>query len=209
MQTFARIMPVSALCAAFLVLLFAGNPLANASENPGSLVLLLGSDSVRQELQVSTQQAAILDSLRQEYRQQAQSLVNKAPTNPEEAGNSVLALNALDDRFNRRALAVLNPSQQERLRAIEHTVAGGLMLRAPSVQESLNLTPSQIRKIDSLWQKLENTNRRLTQQAETGKITPARRLNMLRAERQKTAAGMEAVLNPQQLSAFVGMRKQN
>jgi len=180
---------------------------SGSSEHPGAVVLLLGSDNVRKELGLTSLQRAILDSLRQEYLEKVQNLTRPNPSTPQAAGNSIVALDAIEQTYNQRALSALNPRQRTQLRSIEHTVAGGMMLLVPSVQEQLGLSGSQAKKIDAYGRQLENTNQKLIRQVEGGQITPARRLNLLRAERLKTSSRMESVLTPAQLQQLVTLRK--
>lgn len=201
MRLLPVLLAVLALCAA---------PAAPAAspDAPGSLVLLLGSENVRQKLGLTSLQRAVLQSLREEYRIEAAAITaNHAPT-PEGRREAQRQLDELTRGFNNRALTVLNNRQRNLLGKIQHDVLGGLMLTQPSVQRQLDLSPQQIARINGIGDRLATASARLNRACAEGRITPGRRLAELRVLRLRQAAAMEAVLTPDQRQALFGMRGQ-
>ena len=96
------------------------------------------------------------------------------------AGTKLLGLN---ERFNQRALSVLNPSQRAKLTGIEARFLGATVLFSPSVQARLKLTDAQKREIEAIRQKGITYVGKVNRKFEEGKISQQERLQLLRSRR--------------------------
>jgi Spy/CpxP family protein refolding chaperone len=176
-----------------------------AVDHPGSLPILLGVEKVRAELRLDSLQRALLDSLRDEYKSAARGLTATMPKTPEERATAQARLLRLNERFNKRALSVLNPSQRAKLSAIEARFLGATVLYSPGVQAKLKLTKEQKRQIEAIRQKgiafVGKVNRRF----EEGKIGQQERLQLLRSRRMAQAAEMLRLLTPEQRGALLAL----
>jgi len=132
-------------------------PKAPAPDRPASVPILLGLDPVRAELKLSSLQCALLDSLRSEYKSRSRQITAIGMADQDAALRANWDLRTLRDTYNKRAVAVLSNSQQERLRQIERQMLGGSLLTSPSEQQLLGLGPQQQRKL-ALLEKQDQAN---------------------------------------------------
>ena len=119
----------------------------HAGDSPASVPVLLGLEPVRQDMKISSLQAAVLDSLRAEYKAKVGVIAAAGLADPKAVPHAEAVLLSLRMRYNQRAVNVLNPSQQQRLRQIERQMLRGGLLSAPSEQKLLGLSSDQCRKI--------------------------------------------------------------
>lgn len=173
-----------------------------ATDHPGSLAILLGVQSVRQELKLDSLQRAVLDSLRGEYKAAARALTTPMPTTPEARVAAEKKLVALNDTFNRRAVSALNRTQRTRLSEIEHQVTGATRLYSPKVQKSLALTGQQKSKIEGIRKSGLAYVAKINRQFEEGKIGFHDRLGLLRDRRLDQGEAMLKLLTPEQRQAY-------
>ena len=125
-------------------------PLASANnlpDSPASVPVLLGLEPVRQDLKLSSLQCALLDSLRAEYRAKVGVVAAVGLADAKAAPKAATDLDAYRASYNRRALNVLNPSQQDRLRQIERQMLGPVLLTSLSEQKLLGITTKQQQKL--------------------------------------------------------------
>lgn len=176
-----------------------------AVDNPGALPILLGLDPVRAELKLDSLQRAVLDSLRGEYKSAARKLTNPMPATPEARSAAEKEWVALTDRYNARALSVLNASQRKRLLEVEHRLLGATALYTPSVQKKVALTGVQKKQIESIRLKGIEYVGRVNRQFEEGKIGYHDRLDLLRSRRISQGAALMKILTPTQRDAFVAL----
>lgn len=176
-----------------------------AVDHPGSLVILLGVEKVRDELKLDSLQRALLDSLRGEYKAAAQKLTDPMPVTRSERAAAGTKLLALNERFNQRALSVLNPSQRAKLTGIEARFLGATVLFSPSVQTRLKLTDAQKRQIEGIRQKGITYVGKVNRKFEEGKISQQERLHLLRSRRTVQSAEMLRLLTPEQRSTVLAM----
>lgn len=176
-----------------------------AVEHPGSLVLLLGIERVQKELKVDSLQAAVLDSLRQEYKSAARSLTHPMPQTPEERSAAEKKLLALNERYNQRALSTLSDTQRVRLLEIEHQILGPTKLVSPQVQKKLGVNAQQAKSIEALRQKGIAYVGQVNRQFEEGKIGYFERIEMLRAKRISLGKSMLKVLTPEQQKSLLAL----
>jgi len=166
----------------------------------GSLAVLLGNESVRQELKLSKDQEARLDRERQSYRTSARQFVSKIQGQATEA--DARKLQRLTDKSNRKALATLNSSQKSRLIDIERNILGGRLLYSKSIQSKLGITPAQQKQVDEIeadgLQQIQDINREF----EEGEITHHQKLRQLREGRVKRSKQLLSLLTPEQKDAF-------
>lgn len=190
---------VLAAFAATSTFAFATTP---ARQYPGSVPLLLGIESVRGELKLTSLQRAVLDSLRSEYKDEARKLTASMPQTKDQRTAAELQLAKLDDRYNARALSSLSSSQRARLEQIQYHVLGGTMLVSTKVQKKLGLNATQVTSIEKLRMKGLLYVARVNHQFEDGKISHPERIKLLRERRKTMSAGMLKLLTPPQRDAF-------
>ncbi len=153
------------------------------TEKPGSQAVLLGVDSVRKELQLTSLQRAILRDLRAEYREEARAIVAK--TGPSLASKKAAQskLDALTASTNKRVLRALNDEQRARLGQIEYQILGAFLLLDGKVQRELALTPKQQKKLAYVWWRLQKSASEINKRFEQGKISYYERIIELRDNR--------------------------
>ncbi len=175
------------------VALAASAPLASATpkagpgplpvEPPGSQAILLGVDGVRKELHVTSLQRAVLDDIRDEYREEARAVVAGAGSSVESKKSAQSRLDALTAAYNRRALRVLNDEQLVRFHQVERQILGAYVLLSADVQRQLALTPKQRAKLAYVWWRLKKSESAINHDYESGKISSYRRIIKLRDNR--------------------------
>jgi len=165
---------------------------------PGSEAILLGTDSVRRELKVTSLQAAVLDSIRDEYREKARAIVAKVGDSVEAKKEATKKLDALQRSYDRRALQALNASQRARLAQIQHQLLGGYMLLEPAVRQQLGITKKQLEKIAKIWDKGQKYVSEVNGWYENGEISFNERLAYLREDRLDRSEDLLDVLTPEQ-----------
>ena len=173
------------------------------ADHLGSVPILLGLDSVRKELKITTSQADRLDIVRADFKSGARKLTAQAPMSPTARRSAAAALAKLKTKANADALAVLTPTQRCRLAQIEYQVLGGTMLLSHSVQKTLKLSVSQIAVIGKLENKGIAYAGSVNQRFEDGKISHHERLILLRTNRTKQAEAMIRLLSPAQRQALM------
>ncbi len=172
---------------------------AAQADLPGSETLLLGGVNVRTELALSPKQCKELDRLRSEYRLASQPLLAKVDA------ESAKALAKTTEKFDAKSLAVLTPSQRAALTKVQFKMLGPWVLHDPATQQKLGLTENQKQQIAVVAAKTEALNAKLSKKVLDGKITPATRMNELRAYRLKQSIKLEKSLTLEQKAAFQKM----
>ena len=136
-----------------LAALLAVAPLASANstpDSPASVPVLLGLEPVRHDLNLTSLQCVLLDSLRSEYKAKVGIVATAGLADAKAAPKAAADLEAYRSSYNRRALNVLNSSQQDRLRQIERQLLGATLLTSLSEQKLLGLNERQMRKIGEI-----------------------------------------------------------
>jgi len=189
----------SLLFAVILTSLFVMSASArNTSDSPASIPVLLGLDPVREDLHLSSLQCALLDSLRSEYKTQARQITAIGMADQDAALRANWDLKDLRNQFNARALDVLSPSQQDRLRQIERQMLGGRLLTSVSEQKLLGLTPSQQQSLSILDKGDQAKASVIMGQFSSGKISSFRKDIELHQLQQNTSKKMLSLLTPEQ-----------
>jgi hypothetical protein len=174
-------------------------------DHPGSLPILLSVDKVRAELKLDSLQRALLDSLRDEYKSAARKLTSPMPVTPQERAAAEKRLLQLNQRFNKRALSVLNDDQRVKLSEIEGKFLGATMVYAPSVQAKLELTEQQKHQVEGIRRQGLAYVGKINRKFEEGKISQQQRLQLLRSRRNAQAAEILRVLTPKQRDAVLAL----
>jgi hypothetical protein len=174
-------------------------------DHPGSLPILLSIDKVRAELKLDSLQRALLDSLRGEYKSAARKLTNPMPVTAQERAAAERRLRQLNERFNKRALSVLNDDQRPKLSEIEGRFLGATMVYAPSVQAKLGLTEQQKQQVEGIRRQGIAYVGKINRKFEEGKISQQQRLQLLRSRRTAQGAEILQVLTPEQRSAVLAL----
>jgi hypothetical protein len=167
-------------------------------DSPASVPVLLGLEPVRADLKLSSLQCALLDSLRADYKKQAQQITAIGMADQDAALRADWDLKDLRKQFNARALNVLNSSQQDRLRQIERQMLGGTLLTSVSEQKLLGLTPAQQASLAVIEKNNQAKAAAITAQFNSGKISSFRKDIDLHGIQQDTSKKMLAVLTPKQ-----------
>jgi hypothetical protein len=173
------------------------------ADHIGSAPILLGLDKVRAELKIDSLQRAVLDSIRSEYKAAARKLTTPMPATPEARVAAEKELVALNERYNRRALSVLNDTQRKRFVQIEHQVLGASMLYSPKVQSKVGLTPEQKSQVSGVHAEEKAYVAKINRQFETGKIGYHQRLELLRSRRLAQGEQLMKFLTPGQRDALL------
>ena len=174
-------------------------------DHPGSLPILLSIDKVRAELKLDSLQRALLDSLRGEYKSAARKLTNPMPVTAQERAAAEKRLLQLNERFNKRALSVLNDDQRAKLSEIEGRFLGATMVYAPSVQAKLGLTEQQKQQVEGIRRQGVAYVGKINRKFEEGKISQQQRLQLLRNRRTSQGAEILQVLTPKQRNAVLAL----
>jgi Spy/CpxP family protein refolding chaperone len=175
-----------------------------APEAPGSTLLFLGGEAVRQELQLTPAQAKKLDALRADYRSKARRLT--AGVDPTKPSPKILGrLQTLTGDYDAKALDVLTPNQAANLAALQHRTLGAWMITLPSVQDTLGLSAAQRGQVGHVLEKFDATVDELNRRAFAGEITQARRLDQLKAARQQETRSLERILTRTQRRQLEGL----
>jgi Spy/CpxP family protein refolding chaperone len=170
---------------------------------PGSVAVLLGVDSVRKELHLTSLQRAVLNDIRNEYRDDARDIVAKAKADLESKKQAQSKLDALTASSERRALRVLNDDQRQRLTEIQYQIRGGYELLSPVLQQKLELTAEQKAKIAKIYIRGEKYTSKVNAKFEKGQISLYQRLLDLRENRLDRSDDFLAVLTEEQYSKFL------
>lgn len=169
---------------------------------PGSAAVLLGVDSVRKEMHLTSLQRAVLNDIRNEYRDDARAIVAKTKADLESKKQAQANLDALTASSDRRALRVLNDDQRQRLAEIEFQVRGGYELLSPALQQKLGLTARQKAQIAKIWLRGDKYTSKVNAKFEKGEISLYQRLLDLRENRLDRSDDFLAVLTKDQYSKF-------
>ena len=165
----------------------------------GALPVLAGVETVREDLKLTPLQEVVLDSIRNEYRSEAQQIYIgthfKNATSLQHAQNSLFRL---QQKYNQRVLSTLNKNQKRRLKQIEVRVLGGLLLLREPVRQSLAVDASQRLKIAKIERKTLESLQKINRQTIEKKIDPCKRATALHVLRQDASAELLAVLTPTQ-----------
>lgn len=191
-----------------LVCAIAASPLSAAiapSEHPGAVPILLGLDKVRLALKLDSLQRAVLDSIRSEYKSAVRKLTNPMPSTPEQRIAAEKELVAINERYNQRALSVLNDTQKKRFLQIEHQVLGASMLYSPKVQTKVGLTEEQKKQVMGIHGEEKAYVAKINRQFEAGKISFHDRLELLRSRRLSQGTTLLKLLTPEQRDAFLAL----
>lgn len=190
----------------FLVLLVAPVSAATSTSHPGSVPVLLGLDSVRKELELTKGQGERLDKIRSDFKADSRLITAHPLATSSEKAAANTTVRSLIARYNKKALAVLTPSQQARLVQIERQILGGLMLFQADEQKLLRLTSDQVATLGKLQAHGETYASRITNSFEKGELTLQDRLTALRKYRVKQTAKCLQVLTQAQRATFLSLQ---
>jgi len=177
-----------------------------ATDSPASVPVLLGLEPVRQDLKLSSLQCVLLDSLRSEYKARVGVISAVGLADAKAAPKAEADLIALRAKYNQRAVNVLNPSQQERLRQIERQQLGGRLLTSPAEQKALGLTVKQQGVIADIQKHEVAKAANIAQRFNSGKMTPFHRDIDLHRLQRETSRSMLHVLTPDQLKQYLALQ---
>jgi Spy/CpxP family protein refolding chaperone len=171
---------------------------AAPSKTPGSSAILLGVDSVQKELKLTSLQRAVLNDIRNEYRDASRDITAKVTAGQQTKAKGLANLEALTAGSDRRALRVLNDDQKKRLEEIRHQILGGYMLLSPALQTKLGLSEAQKTKIAKIEARSEKNIAAANAAFEAGKISYYQRIVNLRNNRLDRSEELIDVLTPPQ-----------
>jgi len=165
---------------------------------PGSVAVLLGVDSVQKELKLTSLQRAVLNDIRNEYRDASREVAEKVVAGKETKAQGRADIESLTASSERRALRALNATQLARLKEIRAQTIGAYVLLSGEVQEKLALTPKQKYKIAYVWWYGEKKASAINARFEKGEISNYERLLQLRDNRLDRADDMLERLTKEQ-----------
>jgi hypothetical protein len=174
-------------------------------ESPSSMPVLLGLEPVRKDLKLSSLQEALLDSLRAEYKAKVSVTATAGLADPKIAPKCEADLKSWRVAYNKRALRILSPSQQTRLRQIERQVLKGYFLNSPSEQKLLGFTPEQTKKAADIARYDRSQAARIMSDFHAGKISPFKKDIELHRLQTTTARSMVHLLTPAQQAQYLGL----
>lgn len=174
-------------------------------DSPSSVPVLLGLEPVRQDLKLSSLQCALLDSLRAEYKAKVGVVASAGLLDSKLAPKASADLDAYRASYNRRALNVLNPAQQQRLRQIERQMLGASLLTSPSEQKLLGLDDRQIRKIGEIHAYDQTKAASIMKRFHEGRINSFRKDLDLRRLQKTVGRSIYATLTPDQRKQWLGL----
>lgn len=188
-----------------LAVLLAAAPLhatTRATDYPGSVSILLGVESVREDLALTDKQKARLNALRSELRSKSRALTQKDDASREARIKADQKLCSLIDRNNACALAVLTPAQSVRFHEIQNQALGYTILVSPKIQKTLAIDAKQVIAIEKIRLKGLDFVAATNRSYEEGRIPQSQRIHLLRDYRTKQAKAYKDVLTPAQRKAF-------
>lgn len=194
--------------ALLLTALIAASLLASATaspDSPASVPVLLGLEPVRQDLKLTTLQCALLDSLRAEYKAKVGVVAAVGLADRKAAPKASADIASYRAAYNRRALNVLSPAQQERLRQIERQMLGATLLSSVSEQKLLGLSERQVRKIGEISAYEQKKAAAIMKKFNEGKITSFRKDLDLRRLQKTVGRSIYAQLTPDQRKQWLGL----
>jgi Spy/CpxP family protein refolding chaperone len=180
----------------------AATPVVVPTTPPGSMAILLGVDGVRKDLNLTSLQRAVLNDIRDEYRDEARAVVAKAGANLESKKQAQAQLEKLTASYDKRALRALNDGQRARLAQIQSQILGGYMLLSPKLQQELGLTEKQKQWIAKIWTKGQKYTSKVNGWFEKGQISFYERLLYLRENRLDRSDDFIKVLTKAQRAKF-------
>lgn len=175
-------------------------------ESPSSMPVLLGLEPVRKDLGISSLQEALLDSLRAEYKARVGVTATAGLADPKLASKCETDLKAARVSYNKRALRILNASQQQRLRQIERQALKGYFLNSPSEQKLLGFTPEQTKKASDIAAYDRQQAARIMSDFHAGKISPFKKDIELHRLQSTTSRSMLHLLSPEQTQKYLGLQ---
>ncbi|NBZ95269.1 MAG: hypothetical protein EBR40_02360 [Proteobacteria bacterium] len=174
-------------------------------ESPSSMPVLLGLEPVRKDLKLSSLQEALLDSLRAEYKAKVGVTASTGLLDPKSASKCEADLNSWRLSYNKRALRILSPAQQTRLREIERQMLKGYFLNSPSEQKLLGFTPIQTKKAADITTYDRQQASRIMADFHAGKVSHFKKDLELHRLQSMTARSMMHLLTPEQQRKYLGL----
>lgn len=175
------------------------------SDSPASVPVLLGLEPVRQDLKLSSLQCALLDALRSEYKAKVGVVAAAGLVDSKLAPKAQADLVSYRAKYNQRALNVLNPAQQQRLRQIERQMLGATLLTSPSEQQLLKLNDRQIRKIGEIHAYEKTKAAAIMKGFNEGRINSFRKDLALRRLQKTVGRSIYNQLTPDQRKQWLGL----
>ncbi len=208
-MTVMRASLVSLCCAAIFLGLFCS--LAHATGRgtySGALPVLVGIEAVQEDLKLTSLQEAVLDSIRNEYRSEAQQIYLGTQFNEiASRTHSQSALRRLQHKYNRRVFSTLNKAQKKQLRQIEIQILGGFLLLRDSIQQRLWINSSQKEQIAKIETKTLLALHKLNHLTVSKKITQLKRAASLHILRKNASEQLLKVLTPAQQQKLIAWAK--
>jgi hypothetical protein len=184
----------------------ADKPLPALPDSPSTMPVLLGLEPVRKDLGISSLQEALLDSLRAEYKAKVSVTATAGLTDPSIAAKCEADLNKWRVAYNKRALHILNPQQQIRLRQIERQMLQGYFLKSPSEQKLLGFTAEQTKKAADIAAYDRKKDMEINAKFQAGKISPFKKDIEIHQLRSTTGRSMLHLLTPAQTAQYMGLQ---
>jgi hypothetical protein len=176
----------------------AGGPPASAADSPAAIPVLLGFESVRQQLQLTPAQCGFLDSLQMTYKARAKQIKAVGMASEDAGLRANWDLKKLRKQFNQQSLDLLTATQQAQLQVIQRQLLGGSLLSSPSQQQLLGLTPAQQQSLAAISANEQSQLNALSAKSQAGKISDLGKTIEQSRIQGETSNAMIAVLTPDQ-----------
>lgn len=200
-----RLSLTAALLLGVAATLPAADQIASLPESPSTMPVLLGLEPVRRDLKLSSLQEALLDSLRADYKAKVGITASAGLLDPKIAAKCEADLKASRIVYNKRALRILSPAQQTRLRQIERQMLKGYFLDSPSEQKLLGFTPEQSKKAADIARYDRLQAARIMSDYHACRISHFKKDIELHRLQSTTARSMMHLLTPEQQRKYLGL----
>lgn len=167
----------------------------------GSGLMLLRSDVVAKDLDLSTEQKESLTKLGDEARKQRTELRDSLKDASQEERRAKMS--AAEKEIDGKVDAVLNEKQRARLKEIKLQVRGASALTQPEIADALKLTDEQKTKLADLAKERRDASRAAFQDASGDRAAAREKLATLNKE---SNSKMQAVLTTEQAEQFEKMQ---
>jgi Spy/CpxP family protein refolding chaperone len=117
-------------------------------------------------------------------------------------------LQNLRKQYNQRALAVLTPSQQTRVRQIERQMMGGSLLASASEQSLMGLSQQQQQALSAIYKNDQASAAAINAKFNSGTMSSFSKMIALHGNQKNTSSRMLAVLTPQQKKKWLELSGQ-
>ena len=171
-------------------------PAANPTAKPGH-----GREGIFQQLNLTQDQRAKIESFRQSERSQIQALRSNTSLTDDQKKQQIRDLRKTD---HQQLLAILTPEQQAQLKQLQGARKGRAEgFKAGRGLQALNLTDQQKQELKPVFQ---STHQQMQALRSDTTLTPEQKREKMKEIRQNQMSQMKSILTPDQLQQLHQMR---